>query len=86
MRRKRNCRLGEAWEFCAICGHEFPMSELVVSNSRHTKNQFVCAETCVDELDVERHEREVARVLSQGMQYEGTDTRHMRRRFFGSDE
>lgn len=85
MRRKRNFRTGEAWEFCHICGHEFPMSELVVSNSRHTKGQFVCAETCIDELDVERQERETSRVLLQGQQYEGTDTRHMYRQFFGTE-
>lgn len=86
MRRKRNHRTGEAWETCHICGQYFQMSELVVSESRRTKGQFVCAETCVDELDVERREREIARVLSQGQQYEGTDTRHLRRRFFSSEE
>lgn len=86
MRRKRNFRTEEAWEFCHICGLEFPMSELVVSNSRRTKGHFVCAETCVDSLDVERREREISRVLQQGAQYEGTDTRHTRRRFFGSEE
>ena len=86
MRRKRNVRVGEAWETCWICGQEFPMSELVVSESERTKGQFVCAETCVDERDIERHEREYARILSQGQQYEGTDTRHMHRRFFGTED
>lgn len=62
------------------------MSELVVSSSRSTRGQFVCSETCVDEVDIERHDRAIARALSTGQQYEGTDTRHMHRRFFGNED
>lgn len=86
MRRKRHVRTGEAWQFCYVCGHEFPMSELTLSQSRHSLGQWVCTETCVDDVTLERAEKEIARKLSQGVQFEGTDTRELGRRFFGNPE
>lgn len=83
MRRKRNVRVGEAWQTCALCGMDFPMSELRVSQSEQTAGQWVCEETCVDNTDVERKERAQARVLSTGAPHEGADTRDFGRRFFG---
>lgn len=86
MRRNRNVRLGEAWDFCAICGMERPMSELRTSGSRFTLGQLVCVDSCVDNVDVERRDKEISRTLSTGSQYEGADIRSFRYRFFGNAE
>jgi hypothetical protein len=86
VRRNRHYRVGEAFDVCAICGMDRPMSELRTSGSRFTLGRLVCVDTCVDNVDVERRDKEIARAISKNSQYEGADTRAFRYRFFGNAE
>lgn len=65
----RNVSIGEQWRLCDRCGFNKPMSHLI-----RQKGLVVCTDTCVDDLDVERRDRDVQRVLSTNTT-EGADMR-----------
>lgn len=60
---------GEQWSTCDRCGRDFPMSYL-----SQQKGLWVC-EQDFDDLDLERHANNVAKVLNASQGTEGTDLR-----------
>ena len=73
------CR-GEQWQSCDRCGRLYPMSSLTKQ-----KGMMLCQTTpCFDNLDVERREYIIERVMNPGsaQDQEGVDTRAIDRGFF----
>lgn len=67
----------EQWDICERCGLLYPMGSLVKQ-----KGLLVCTRTCFDNLEVERRQQLIMRVLGDGITQEGVDTRPFDRAFF----
>lgn len=83
MPNPNNARKGEQWDTCMQCGFLFPMSRLVMQ-----KGLLICTRrTCFDNLEPERREQVIQKVLGVGTEQEGVDLRTEDRAFFhGFDE
>lgn len=69
---------GEQWDECCVCGNVFPLSQL-----QNFKGGRRCSSD-IDNLDRERHDLDVARILtSSASQPEGSDRRNVDAAFFG---
>jgi len=51
----------EQWELCDRCGFLYPISQLTKQ-----KNLLVCTKTCVDDLSIEKRQRQIAEILADG--------------------
>lgn len=71
---------GEQWDHCERCGFRKPMSSLT-----YQKGLRVCTQTCVDNLEIERHAVEVGKILERG-ETEGSDLRYVDQAFFNNLE
>lgn len=67
----RNVSIGEQWRLCDRCGFWRPMSEL-----QRQKGLVVCVHLCVDDLDVERRQYDITRMLAIPTD-EGADRREI---------
>lgn len=66
----------QQWDTCDRCGFLFPMGAL-------TKQKGLMLDRrCTDNLTIEHHPIMVEKVLSQGVDQEGVDTRGADRAFF----
>lgn len=75
-------KVGEQWDLCDRCGFAYPMSKLVKQ-----KGLLICMKHCFDNLEVERRQQEIMKVLGAGVQQEGADLRVIDRSFWiRSDE
>lgn len=77
-----NNRKGEQWEHCEQCGFLFPMSALTKQ-----KGKLICTRnhTCFDDLEVERRDFVIERILNEGPEQEGADLRWMDKSYFPDD-
>jgi hypothetical protein len=69
----------QQWQSCDRCGRLYPMSSLTKQ-----KGMMLCLQLCFDNLDVERREYMIERVMTPGSAeaQEGVDTRAVDRGFF----
>lgn len=78
-----NALKGQQWDICQRCGRLFPVRQLTMQLGLRLCTQRVC----LDDPIVWRREQQIVRILSEGEQLEGTDTRFIDQAFFpGQDE
>lgn len=71
----------EQWDNCDTCDRLYPMSKLTKQ-----KGNLVCGPD-FDNLEVERRDQLIMKILGDGISQEGVDTRVYDRTFFqGSDD
>ena len=72
----------EQWDFCQRCGQEYYLSQMQIQ-----KGLRLCIKNCIDNLDVERRESRIARVLTQSARAYGemSDRRPLAFAFYRPD-
>lgn len=73
-----NAIKGQQWDVCQRCGRTFPVGQLTIQQGLRICNQRVC----LDDMTVERRERLITQILSEGEQTEGVDMRFVDQAFF----
>ena len=73
-----NRKVEEQWDNCQVCGFLFPMSKLHMQKGR----QVCTRRSCTENLEPERHQLEVMRILGTQPEVEGADSRWVNRAFF----
>lgn len=77
-----NAIKGQQWDVCQRCGRAFPTSKLTIQGALR-----ICTQSCCqDDVTVERREKLIGQILSEGEQTEGVDMRQIDQAFFPSED
>lgn len=66
---------GEQHDICQRCGEIYPMSQLGKQWSERCGELMLCVVNCMDNVDNQNRDRQIATTLAQGVSEEGVDHR-----------